>query len=81
MGMEQYVYDFLSLLNCSLIIFINFFLLICETFVQINGFYMIHLVRINWRNTWDFLRFPPSLPKAMSMVKADALGPLEMCDR
>ena len=25
MGMEQYVYDFLSLLNCSLIIFINFF--------------------------------------------------------
>lgn len=52
-----------------------------ETFLQINGFYMIHLVRINWRNTWDFLRFPPSLPKAMSMVKADALGPLEMCDR
>ena len=49
--------------------------------MQINGFYMIHLVRINWRNTWDFLRFPPSLPKAMSMVKADALGPLEMCDR
>ena len=25
MGMEQYVCDFLSLLNCSLIIFINFF--------------------------------------------------------